>query len=148
MKKVFKILNLNFKVLLILLLINLIGCKEKKLLLNCQDIKMIKIGYLPENINTFEPVNSPEKIASYDQTKYELIIDSIFICDLTSYINKLKSSNIKSSHDFRIICYLYLKNNTTPYKLYIGDNNDIMYNEKQMKYNEELVIFFKNSLNN
>ncbi len=130
-------------ILMFTILIFHLNCSEKKHIINYQDIRIIKIGYLPPNINTYVPVDIPEEITMYEQTKYKQINDSNFFCNLANCINNLQISDKTDSHNYRIICYIYFKNkNIPPCKLYLGENHEIVYNDKQMKYNKELFDLF------
>lgn len=132
--------------LVLLLAIFLIGCSQKKSFLDYKDIKMIKIGYLPKEINTYKSLNLPEEIVMYEQTKYEVIKDSHFFLNLATQINKFEFTNSNSVHNYRIICYIYFYNNSTPNTLYLGENHEIVYNENQVKYNKEIFELFENRL--
>jgi hypothetical protein len=138
---------------IVILGISILFCISCSLSVNkaitCNETEKVKFAYLPNDIFTYSPVNKPEDIVMYDQTKYMTIEDSAFICNLISSIQNLKKSDDTRKIDYRIIGYIYLRNkNKTPLKLFIGNDSLIVFNNKQKKFSNDLINLIESKLPN
>ena len=138
---------LNLKNILVITLLISLGCVDRKPYFNPKNIEKIRFFYLPKGLNPDHSIVNCKEIFSCPK---EIISDTIiknkkFITKFISNINSLEYTSNKRNYDFRIMCLIKDKKKKIK-KLCFGTNYLIVFEGKEMKYNNEIFELIDSTL--
>ena len=131
---------LNFKNIIVLILLITLGCGARKLYFDLKNVEKIRFFYLPKRLNPNHSINKCNEIFSCPKEilKDTIITDKNFIHSFVKYINILKPSKKSINYDFRIKCLIKGKNGKIN-KVCFGEDYLILLDGKLMQ--DEKKIF-------
>lgn len=132
---------LSGSIFIILLL--LIGCTDSN------NIKGVRIFYLPQNLNVMIPISSCDEIFYHsDMLRDTIIYDNIFIDKFNKAFSTLNVAMENDSvFDFRIRCEIKTNNDSIKV-MCLGEFFDIVYDGSLYEDNSELLKLVKETVYN
>lgn len=147
MKEIIGRQSISGYLFVILLVTILQGCSKSDYYVDSENVKEIKIAYLPKGINPDMAISKCEDIFEYPKVliKDTIISDREYIKNFIRNVNELEESEKPINYDFRINCLMVLEKGK--YKqICFGEDHLIVLDGKLMRDNQKLIDLINKTL--